>query len=445
MDRCSFAARREFRNAPAWTPCVRSVALAAALLGTGAASAQLPGMPPPAVDAPWYVGAAQGFGYDSNVARASGGDGGGWSSTSLLAGFDQRLGRQRLYGRAGVSLNRYFDQSEYDNTGYNLLAGVDWETVQNLSGKLEAGLDSRLVRPAVAEGADSARNVERTQRLQGVARWGGTSLLMLEGTFGHARVDQSASTYDAQESRATAGSLGLYYNRGGALRLGIVARYDTVRWPRALDDGGTTGGSDRVRSRGAELAVNYDDGGVIAARSRLGYMRSTHSNPALEAAAFSGVTGSVAVDVRATGKLLLTAYAARDPNLNPLTVSTATATAGPPPGPGTEGGGGAAPVYQQNVLTTTLGTSAHFQATAKVVATARVQHARARLVGTAETGGAGGGTDTRQTAGLGLRYELTRSIGLGCGYEHERRRITGPAAASYSANAVGCTGAFVLR
>lgn len=435
------AARRPLRLTGA--PCL--------LFAASAAWAQLPGAAVPAIDAPWYVGAAQGFAHDSNVARAPGGEGDTLSSTSLLAGFDQRLGRQRLYGQAGVTLNRYFDQSRYDNTAYDLLAGLDWQTVQNLSGKVEAGLDSRLVRPAAgAPGADDERNLERTQRLQATARWGGASLLTLEGTAGYARIDQSADAYAAQESRATAGSFGLHWNGGGPLRLGIVGRYDTVRWPSALDDGAGNVQADRVNSRGVELVASYDDRGVVAGRARIGYVRSTHSNEAFDDADFSGLAGSVAVDVRATGKLTLRGWAARDPSLNPLTSTPAVPDATlPATGGGTGSGAGAGaggsatqPIYQRNVVTNTVGAGAEWQATSRIAVTSRLQYSRAHLV---TLDGDGAGTDTRKTAGLGARYEITRAIGLGCGYEHEQRRVTGASSGAYSANAVGCTLAVVLR
>ncbi len=428
---------------------VRPVTLAALTLAANGVWAQLPGTGAPAVDAPWYVGAAQGIAHDSNVARAPDGEGGAWSSTSLLAGYNQHIGRQRLFGRADVSLNRYFDQSRLNNTSYNLLTGLDWETVQSLSGRLEAGLDNRLIRPALsADGSNDDRNLERTQRVQGTARWGGASLLTLEATGGYARVDQSLATYASQESRTKAGSLGGYWNGGGPLRLGLVGRYESVFSPTALVDGAGNVQSDRVQTRGVEVTASYDDRGAVAVRGRLGHARSSHANPAFDGSDFSGLAGSLAVDVRPTGKLSLTASVARDPSLNALTATQASGA--PLPGTGTgigagggsgTGDGGPSGTFQRNVVTTTWSAGADWQATAKITATARLHHARARLVGADGSGG----VDTRQLAGLGVRYELNRAVGLGCGFEHERRRVTGTEAASYSANAVGCTVGFIVR
>ena len=89
-------------------------------------------------DAPYYLGVSQGFTHESNVFRSPNGSSDTYSSTSLLGGFDQPIGRQRLFGTASVSANRYFKQSELDNTSYALNAGLDWETINKLSGNVNA-------------------------------------------------------------------------------------------------------------------------------------------------------------------------------------------------------------------------------------------------------------------------------------------------------------------
>ena len=77
---------------------------------------------------PYYVGVGQGFTHDSNVYRIPSGPGDTYSSTTLFGGFDQPISRQRVFGRGGVSLNRYFNEQPLNNTSYDFLLGADLAT-----------------------------------------------------------------------------------------------------------------------------------------------------------------------------------------------------------------------------------------------------------------------------------------------------------------------------
>ncbi|HZV92886.1 MAG TPA: hypothetical protein VFF72_06680, partial [Caldimonas sp.] len=79
----------------------------------------------PAGATPWYLGASESLTRDSNVYRVPGGPGDTYSSTSLLGGFDQHIGRQRVFGNANVGINRYDGQSRLNNTSYNVAGGLD--------------------------------------------------------------------------------------------------------------------------------------------------------------------------------------------------------------------------------------------------------------------------------------------------------------------------------
>ena len=93
---------------------------------------------------PWYVGAGQGFLYDTNVYNTTDGPSDTYSSTTLFGGFDQQISRQRFHGKASVAWNRYFDEKQRDNTSYDFALGLDWETVASLSGSLDGGVRQHL-------------------------------------------------------------------------------------------------------------------------------------------------------------------------------------------------------------------------------------------------------------------------------------------------------------
>ena len=143
------------------------------LLFTGAAVAQT---------SPWYIGASQTFTQESNLYRLADGaatpDGVSKadliSSTALLAGLDQPLGRQRVYGSATLRSSKFRDNKDLDNEGYALRAGLDWETVNRLSGTLEASAERSLARfnTDTELGVQTRRNIEDQTRLLAEARVG---------------------------------------------------------------------------------------------------------------------------------------------------------------------------------------------------------------------------------------------------------------------------------
>ena len=98
---------------------------------------------------PYYLGVSQALSYESNLYRL--GDGqvlpahlsksDTLSGTSLVAGIDQTISRQRVYGSANLRANRYANNKSLDNQSYGLNLALDWATVNNLSGTLSTSAD----------------------------------------------------------------------------------------------------------------------------------------------------------------------------------------------------------------------------------------------------------------------------------------------------------------
>src|ERR1035438_4050252 len=269
----------------------------------------------PSEPSPYYVGVSQSFTHDSNVYSVPSGPGDSYSTTSLLGGFDQRLGRQRVFGNANVGLNRYRDQTQLDNTSYQAAAGLDWETLYDLAGNLGVALSRQLVPPGVTNSVpEQASNIGQTQSVNASARWGGPSLLTLEATLGYSKVDYSAPAYVASDSRAETASLATYYRPGAALRLGLAARIVDTRSPQAFfDPANGTYQSNSVKSNNLDFLVDYDVSGLLTANARLSYTKQTNS--ASNVPGFSGLTGSLSLTWKATGKTSLTLDAARNAGL----------------------------------------------------------------------------------------------------------------------------------
>jgi len=390
---------------------------------------------------PWYVGASQGFVYDSNVYHVPRGSGDTYSSTGLFGGFDQRISRQRFHGRASVTLNRYFDERQLDNTSYDFGLGLDWETAASLSGALGVGLRQHLAYPAASAGLPSQDlNLGRTRWVDGRARWGGTSLLTLEGTLRHSSIDYSDEAYASSESSGNSGSLTLYYGSGGPLRLGIGGRYDRTRTPKAgFDPIPAEFISNTATGRHADFFADYDVTGRIKTNLRLSY--TEQSNSQVAAADFKGWTGRLAVLWQATGKLAVNAYAARDSGFDSAFGSTTQVPPGSPPG--------TPPVtrfYENNRLTYSADLGATYSATAKIDVTAGAHYTRGQLVSTASDAlSPVESTDRQRLFQVGANYAFLRNASATCRLARELRSVSGGVGYSYDSNSIGCHARYMIR
>jgi hypothetical protein len=393
---------------------------------------------------PYYIGASQGFTHDTNVYQIPSGPGDNYSSTSLLAGFDQRLSRQRVFGTANVSLNRYQDQTQLNNTSYDLAAGLAWETLYNLSGSLNATLDQHLSAPAANVNSPQAiRNIARRQGVSGVARWGGVSIFTLEGTLGYSSLDYSAPQYVTSDSRQEYGSLGLYYRQSPLLRLGVAVRLDRARTPQAFQQPDGTFLSNQVNGRHLDFLADYELTGSLSANARLSYTRQTNSNAASDAD-FSGLTGDLRLSYRATAKLGFSLSAARQAGFDatasgsPVPVDTTTPATTPVAG-----------FYENNRVTNSLGLGATYEATSKINVNAGLNYARARVVSTLSTTtgtvGSADVVDAQRSATLGVTYAIARPWLLGCNLTYDKRDVSGAVAYTYDATSIGCSARFTWR
>ena len=442
-----FSLRR--RHALALMPLALAGASVFAQSADSSASVGLASQP-----SPYYIGANQGFTYDSNVYRIPFGTSDVYSSTGLLAGFDQPISRQRVFGTASVSLNRYKNESTLNNTSYSLATGLDWATIWRLAGSVSTTLDQRLVAPAASVAAPVAsRNLERRQGVSGLARWGGDAAITVEGRLGYSTLDYSAPEYVASESKNETGSLGVYYRPGSRTRLGVAARFDRTRTPQAvrLADGSFQG--NEVRGRSIDLLGEYNNGNSITAGSRVSYTRQT--NTSIGNADFSGLTGSVNVGYRATGKISLNFSAARDAGFNSRTGTYSTVVVTPAPGtPSTTAvttvTAPGASLYENNQVTTSVSLGGTYAATAKISLSASGRYARARIVSssavtTASNQAQADVVDESRSASLSANYAYSRSLTFNCLLSRERREVSGAYGYGYTANLANCAGQFTWR
>ena len=394
---------------------------------------------------PYYLGVSQALTYDTNATRSPSGPSDTYSSTSLLGGFDQPIGRQRIFGNAIVTANRYRDQDQLNNESYNISGGLDWQTINDFSGNFNGGIGRFLAAP-FASGVvpTTSRNIGDTKNASAVARWGGAGRLQIEGTVGYSDVKYSAPEYVTSNSSTNLGSLGLYYLPGGNVRLGIAGRITETDIPQAVEVVGGGFQPNTVRTENIDFVVDYDLTGLLTTNARLSYTKQKNSG--LTNADFSGLTGTVSLVYRATGKLTFNATVAREPGFNSSIYSGVGITFIDPTTPVLTPVSG---LYQNNQITNSFNLNVGYLATAKVTANASLRYAKARMVTTIQTSSgsqpAPDTFDVLKATQIGASWAIARNWSMGCSLAYERRDVSGATVYDYSATTVGCAGQYTWR
>jgi hypothetical protein len=385
-------------------------ALAAALLlaGTGAGAQER---------SPYYIGLSQAFSHDSNVFRTASNEVSETiSSTGVLAGIDQPLGRQRLYGDVSAQVNRYRRSDQLDNKSYAALAGLDWQTIEFLSGTLRYSTRNSLADFGTLEGA-SAPSDQTTQQALASVRYGLSSRLSLDGSYEYRSLEYKSAAYaNRNYSQDTVGA-GVHYGTPSILVFGLAGRVTRGSTPQFQ---ATPPFEDELKRRDIDFTVMWTPTGFSTLNLRLSATRETHtlaSNSEVSAG-----TGAISWDYRPTAKLGFTTTLSRDTG----TETTFSATAP----------SGSAPLRVDNNRLSTLGEiGVRYAMTSKVSMTLDARHRK----GSTPTGG-----DDKQTGyGVGVSYNPTRSSTLACNVLQDRRDA--PGSTEYTATTTSCSAQITLR
>ena len=379
---------------------------------------------------PWYIGASQGFTHDSNVYRIPNGAADNYSTTSLLGGFDQPIGRQRLHATAQVGYNKYQDQSTLDNTSYSVNAGWDWATIEKLSGSVNASASQSLatfngnsVQPT------TERNLLKAEQINASVRWGGDSLVSVFGNYGHSRVRFSALSSLPSDSSGDTASVGANYRLSADLTVGSAARFTHTDSPYAIPVVANPTGpgdyrADSSNGRNLDLLADWRYSAQTNVSARLSW---THQTYTVSPRDFSGLTGAVSANYAPTAKLAFNASISRDAGTNGSYFNVINPSTGDR----------TTYLSQNSTTTDSLTLGATYAATAKIGVNAGFAYRRSTY--------AAGNTDYADNfrrATLGVNYAVTRSALLACQLSRESRSsiVNG-----YDANVFGCLAQITLR
>lgn len=383
---------------------------------------------------PYYLGVTAAYTHESNLFRAPQATSDSYWSAGLIAGFDQPIGRQRLHASANVKSNKFNDQDQLDNVSYGVDAGIDWETINKLSGTLSVFSNRNLANfsPGVTQ-PNTSKNVETADQVLARVQYGTAGLLAIDGGAIWRRLDYTDPAYVGANLSQTTLFAGLKIRPSGALTLGIGARTTDGEYPDI--------GIDYER-HDVDLTAVWVATGLSTLNARLSYgkQKNKAANGAtpltVEQRDFSGATGFIAWDYKPTGKLNLRTTLSRD------TGSETTFLRLSEEAPGLIAFGDVSRV------TTAASLTARYAATAKILATAGVQVQRRTLSDLfLPTPGVSDerGRDRFSRVWLGLAWTPTLHWRLGCNVAHEKRTESGGLSVPYSANSAGCSVQYVIR
>lgn len=388
-----------------------SLLTGAALLAMGGAAL--------AEESPYYVGGSLGLYHVSNIYRqpnAANSD--NVATASLLAGIDQPIGRQRLFGDASVRHSKYRRDSKLDNTGYSLSAGLDWAALDKLSGKLSAKASRNLA--SYASSAEvigvTEKNIESNRQAELSARYGLAGPFSLNGGLGHQRREFTVPAYKVLEYRQSQVHAGIGYRPSELLSFGVTGRYtDGDGFTRVV--GAIAPLPNGYKRRDIDLSAVWQASGASTLSGRVSY--SHVSNDTATISNYSGVTGRLGWQWRPSGKLAFNANLIRDTVQENL-------------------GGIAGFSGETNRVNTVANASVTYQLSTKLIADASAS------AGRLSRSGIGASSDRSTSASLGLRWLPRRNVEFGCQISQDERDSSIDAL-NYTAHSYGCTGQLLLR
>ena len=385
---------------------------------------------------PYTLGASETYTHDSNFVHLA--DGASppaslqartdWIATTTLFGsVDQTIGRQRLYANANVRDNRYRYNRLYDNQGFGLAAGLDWATVERVSGNL--GLSSNRLLASFDRGNGNnapnvAKNIEQTDQLSASARVGVVTDVTLEAGYSQQR--QRFSEVGARLEQSIT-SLSVRERFGGALTLGAGLRLTDGRYPDY---------NDSFHGRDLDLSANWVPNAVSVVVARLSLGRTDHS--LATAQDFKGVTGALSWEWKPSGKLAFSSQLGRstgnDSNFETTSGAATVITAS----------------ADNSRLTTSLWLNAGYEATAKIRLDASWSRASRALTNSLSVNS---GQPISATDGdrldrfrLSARYVPTRTLELSCNLGRERRSADNSTLTyAYRSTTVACSAQFAVQ
>lgn len=394
---------------------------------------------------PWYIAASQSYTYESNLLRLATGQDApfGYSrnddvtSTALLAGLDQPIGRQRLFGNLTVRQNRYSGNPQFNNTSYSATAGVDWSTIERVSGSLSANANRALQSFSTdIFSTERLNNLESTETINGNIAVGLVTEYSLVASGGHRRVHNSLDDpgIRSREFYQDNAELALRWAPSGLATFGLGVGVTRGRYPKFGIQANGDYQADRFKRNDVILTATLRPTGASTVDIRLANGETRYDLN--QQRNFSGVTGSVAWGWQVTGKFRVSSAINRDTGQD--SYATRTFITNQPT------------TADYSRIVDQVRVQAYYDFSAKVGFNAGASYAHRDLVRTINdplVPTDATGADRTVTMSLGGRWSPRRYATLGCDVSSEKRSATGSnlLSADMTAKSLTCFGQLTLQ
>lgn len=406
-----------------------------------------------AQQSPWSVGGSLLLSHDANLLRLADGQdpapGESRSdtvlSTAFVGGLNQNIGRQRVFGNLTLRDNRFEKNSKYNNQSYNGALGLDWSTINRVSGTLSYSA-ARNLSTFNAEGVGllPEKNLETTQALSASVSVGLVTEYSLELAASRRQVRNSVQDERvlSRDLNLDTVSIGLAWRPTAAFSLSAALRdvkglFPTFRLVPATGTSTASYESDRYKQQQIDLNAALQPSGASTLDLRLTFGDTRYL--VNEERNFSSVNGSIGWLWQATGKLRLTTRLARDkgqdnyPSSVPVFFTSIPVT------------------LSDSRVITTARLQADLDVSAKVALSTSLQHAQRTLdrdtlaLASTVSLGTRSGKDGTTLFTLGARWAPLRNALVGCDASRETRRASGELTSNLKGATFGCYGQISLQ
>ena len=389
-----------------------------------------------AESSPYYIGASLSYAHDSNLLRlrdesAVTDRSDKVTTAALLAGIDQPIGRQRIFGNVALRSNRFADNDQYDNQSYTAVAGLDWSTVERLSGNLTASAN-RALSSFNLQGQDGPveKNLETARTLDAAVRLGLVTEYSFELTGGYRQIDNSLARVQTRDYRQNTVAAGVHWRPSPDSDFGLALRDTRGRYPR-YGEVGSPREVDRFKRQDVDLSASIKPSGASTLSLRLSNGKTEYD---LDTGRdFSGFTGSLGWLWQVSGKLRLNTRLARETGQDSYVVTDFFGN------PGTT---------DYSRINNSLRVKADYELSAKIALNLAVTSTQRDIVLT-QSGSPGDtpseGRERNTAVSLGARWTPVRSVMLGCDLGNERQRHSGQQGVNLKATTTSCFAQFTLQ
>jgi hypothetical protein len=391
---------------------------------------------------PYWIGVSQSFTHDSNVFRSESGTpkADDWiSSTGLLAGLDQPLGRGMLSVDLAANHNKYKNLEQLDNTDHNASVKLDWASIERLSGDVRAYHRRSLQQyeQQAGTGGSSARSAATVRGGAAQLRLGVVTRWTLEGGGAYDESEHQAP-FDNRNLRQSSVNAGLRFRPSDLFSWRLGARHSEGKYPRFIDPGSLLVVGDEFKRDDVDLTTTWAPTGNSTLSARVAYTREDHSALSQRSAKFW--SGLLNYDWKLTGKTSMRFALSHDSNAGSADIDY----------------GLYSDQSNDTQRRTTAQASVRWDATSKIMVYSSLSHSRRKiddaffltLEGQPPSPQFASGKDRTTTATLGAKYQFSRGLGFACSVSHEKRSVSGDTSGvsyPYDFTTGSCNVQFVLR